>query len=250
MGIHRSGARQEGADFDTIVQVGKTLFRNAKSKIHPLSRVVIKTAMGKVGEQEGIMKISLNCGDLDERLGNVGIREGSFRTAVKQVEAINAVFDARVTTWDADKERMLAALRAAQHRAEIDKVKARMRHVDNGSYFAVLASGSIDDTLRLWYVATGDELHVLTEHANSVGGLAFSPDGQTLASGSQDNTVRLWNVATGEQRATLKGHADWVSSVAFFADGTILASASHDRTIRLWRAATEEEVLRHRTAGR
>ena len=127
-----SEARQEGADFDTMLQVAKTLFRNAKSKIHPLSRAIVQTGMAKVGDQEGHMKISLNCGDLDERLGNVGIRKGNFRTAVKQVEAISATFDTRVSTWEADKERMLAALRAAQHKAEIDKVKGRMRHIDNG----------------------------------------------------------------------------------------------------------------------
>src|SRR3990172_3633374 len=132
MPVSRSEARQEGADSDTLLQLAKTLFRNAKSKMHPLSRAVVKTAMAKVGDKEGAMKISLNCGDLDERLGNVGIREGNFRTAVKQVEAISATFDTRVSTWEADKGRMLAALRAAQHRAEIDKVKARMRHVDNG----------------------------------------------------------------------------------------------------------------------
>jgi hypothetical protein len=132
MSDRRSEARQEGVDFDTLLQVAKTLYRNAKSKIHPLSRAVVRTAMAKVGDREGMMKISLNCGDLDERLGNVGIRRGNFRTATKQVEAISATFDTRVSTWEGDKERMLAALRAAQHRAEIDKVKARMRHVDNG----------------------------------------------------------------------------------------------------------------------
>jgi len=128
----RSESRQEGADFDAMLQVAKTLFRNAKSKIHPLSRAVVKTAMAKVGDREGHMKISLNCGDLDERLGNVSMREGKFRTAVKQVEAVSATFDTRAATWETDKGRMLAALRAAQHRAEIDKVKAKMRHVDNG----------------------------------------------------------------------------------------------------------------------
>jgi hypothetical protein len=127
-----SEARQEGADFDTMLQVAKTLFRNAKSKIHPLSRAIVQTGMAKVGDKEGLMKISLNCGDLDERLGNVNLREGNFRTAVKQVEAISVTFDTRVSTWEVDKERMLAALRAAQHRAEIDKVKGRMRHIDNG----------------------------------------------------------------------------------------------------------------------
>ena len=128
----RSESQQECVDFDTLLQVAKTLFRNAKSKMHPLSRVVVRTGMAKVRDKEGMMKISLNCGDLDERLGNVRIREGSLRTAGKQVEAISATFDTRVSTWETDKQRMLAALRAAKHKAEIDKVKAKMRHVDNG----------------------------------------------------------------------------------------------------------------------
>lgn len=128
----RSESRQEGVDPDTLLQNAKTLYRNAKSKIHPLSRAIVKTGMAKIGNREGLMKISLNCGDLDERLGNVGVRKGNFGTAAKQVQAISATFDTRVGTWETDKARMLTALRAAQHRAEIDKVKVRMRHVDGG----------------------------------------------------------------------------------------------------------------------
>ncbi|MDT9196460.1 WD40 repeat domain-containing protein, partial [Limnospira sp. PMC 1245.20] len=59
-----------------------------------------------------------------------------------------------------------------------------------------LASGSSDNTVRLWDVATGRELRQLTGHTNSLLSVSFSPDGQTLASGSSDNTVRLWDVAT------------------------------------------------------
>jgi len=128
----QSKSQQEGVDVETLLQNAKTLYRNAKSKMHPLSRAVVKTGMAQIGNREGLMKISLNCGDLDERLGNVGVRKGNFRTATKQVSAINATFDTRVSTWETDKARMLTALRAAQHRAEIDKVKARMRHVDGG----------------------------------------------------------------------------------------------------------------------
>lgn len=128
----QSESRQEGVDVETLLQNAKTLYRNAKSKMHPLSRAVVKTGMARMGNREGLMKISLNCGDLDERLGNVGVRKGNFRTAEKQAQAISATFDTRVSTWETDKARMLAALRAAQHSAEIDKVKARMRHVDGG----------------------------------------------------------------------------------------------------------------------
>ncbi|MDE0018976.1 MAG: hypothetical protein OXU51_22540, partial [Candidatus Poribacteria bacterium] len=55
-----------------------------------------------------------------------------------------------------------------------------------------LASGSDDDTVRLWDAATGREILTLTGHSDSVNSVSFSPDGNTLASGSDDGTVLLW----------------------------------------------------------
>ena len=61
-----------------------------------------------------------------------------------------------------------------------------------------LASGSDDNTIRLWNVATGRPIgNPLTGHTDGSTSVAFSPDGKTLASGSADGTIRLWNVATG-----------------------------------------------------
>ena len=56
-----------------------------------------------------------------------------------------------------------------------------------------LASGSEDDTVVLWDVATGRELTTLTEYGG--GPLSFSPDGTTLASGSWSG-IKLWDIAT------------------------------------------------------
>ena len=48
-----------------------------------------------------------------------------------------------------------------------------------------LASGSEDQTIRLWDVATGQPRGApLTGHRDQVCSVAFSPDGKTLASGS------------------------------------------------------------------
>ena len=101
-----------------------------------------------------------------------------------------------------------------------------------------LASGSYDNTIRLWNVQTGIHLRTLTGHTGRVYSVMFSPDGQTLASGSYDNTIRLWNVQTGIHLRTLIGHRGSVHSIVFSPDRQMLASGSGDGTIRLWSAQT------------
>ncbi|MGW2048354.1 WD40 repeat domain-containing protein [Streptomyces sp. NPDC001858] len=57
-----------------------------------------------------------------------------------------------------------------------------------------LATGSDDNTVRLWDLATGVTQVTLAGHTGAVFSLAFSPDGRTLTTGSTDRTVRRWNV--------------------------------------------------------
>jgi WD40 repeat protein len=97
-----------------------------------------------------------------------------------------------------------------------------------------LASGSYDQTIRLWEVASGQSLRELKGHTGAVRSMAFSPDGKTLPSGSYDQTIRLWEVASGQSLPELKGHTGAVRSMAFSPDGKTLASGSEDQTIRLW----------------
>ncbi|KAI3113559.1 hypothetical protein CBS147330_9834 [Penicillium roqueforti] len=102
----------------------------------------------------------------------------------------------------------------------------------------LLASGSVDNTVRLWDTATGSLQQTLEGHSAPVWSVAFSPDGRMLASGSDDNIVRLCDPVTGALQQTLEGHSDWVRSVAFSPDGRLLASGSNDNTVRLWDLAT------------
>jgi WD40 repeat protein/uncharacterized caspase-like protein len=105
-----------------------------------------------------------------------------------------------------------------------------------------LASGSEDKTVKLWDVATGQELKTLRGHAANVEAVAFSPDGQFLASGSWDHTVKLWNVTTGQELKMLAGHTGDVDTVAFSPDGKMLASGGKDTDIILWDVTTGQQL--------
>jgi WD40 repeat protein len=106
-----------------------------------------------------------------------------------------------------------------------------------------VASGSFDNTITLWDVNRGVELHTLTGHTGRVTALAFSPDGKRLATASWDTTLKLWDPDTGKEIRTLKGHRNMVTGVAFSPDGKRLASASGDYTLKVWDADKGGETL-------
>lgn len=106
-----------------------------------------------------------------------------------------------------------------------------------------LASGSQDNTVRLWDNVNDREPTVLQKHTGWTNVLAFSSDGKMLASGSTDKTVQLWNAATGDLIATLKGHLNGIIALAFSPDGTILASGSAAGEIRFWSTETGDPLF-------
>lgn len=102
----------------------------------------------------------------------------------------------------------------------------------------IAASGD-DGSVRIWDVATGAAVQVLTGHADTVTAVAYSPDGTLIATGSRDLSVRLWDVATGTSLASAMGHTTAVARVAFSPDGATLASGAGN-DLRLWSISTAE----------
>jgi WD40 repeat protein len=106
-----------------------------------------------------------------------------------------------------------------------------------------LASGGGDKSVTLWEVSTGAKLRTFAGHSSHVFSVAFSPDGKTLASCGADGTVKRWDISTGAELQTLAGHTTSVSSVAFSLDGKILAGGNDNHTIQLWDTSTGAQAL-------
>jgi WD40 repeat protein/uncharacterized caspase-like protein len=97
--------------------------------------------------------------------------------------------------------------------------------------------------VKIWDVATGQEIGKLQGHGRAVDKLAFSRDGKFLATGGTDNTIKIWDLAAKRDLITLTGHTANIESLDFSPDGRLLASASEDGSTFLWDAKTGEHLL-------
>src|SRR5262249_9163120 len=105
----------------------------------------------------------------------------------------------------------------------------------------LLASGDADQKVKVWDVATGNEVLSLPRpsdlpgHTNYVIAAAFSPDGRHLASASWQEVI-VWDAKTGEKIRTLRGLVGSIQSVAFSRDGKLAAAGGYKGKgdIKIW----------------
>jgi WD40 repeat protein/beta-lactamase regulating signal transducer with metallopeptidase domain len=152
-----------------------------------------------------------------------------------------------VNLWDLQSWRNRSGLTLRGHKGTV-ACAALAPERTGGANSPLLATGGYDKTIRLWDLALGKEVAVLSGHTDVVRCLAFSPDGKTLASASTDKTVRLWDVAAGKEKKVVARFEVGAAGVAFSPDGKLLAlCASHDSNaslpggIMLWDLAADAE---------
>src|SRR4028118_2015710 len=172
--------------------------------------------------------------------------EGSGSKAVKA--SLKALVQMRRTPWVGAHKRTqveLSLLNTVSYVAAPNTLGGHTKLVNGVSFSPngkLLATGSFDNTVKLWDTSTGKEIKTLTGHTNSVNAVSFSPNGKLLATGSSDNTVKLWDTSTGKEIKTLTGHTNLVWAVSFSPNGKLLATGSSDNTVKLWDTTTDKEI--------
>ncbi|KAF3291475.1 hypothetical protein TWF970_000688 [Orbilia oligospora] len=111
----------------------------------------------------------------------------------------------------------------------------------------LLASASVDETVRIWDPATGQQLlqtSVATFPLWSFQTMVFSPDGKNLVV-ELYNFLILWSVTTGEQlricHKTLKKGRDYCS-MALSPSGKELALGTSGGRIEIWDTTTRQVI--------
>jgi eukaryotic-like serine/threonine-protein kinase len=107
---------------------------------------------------------------------------------------------------------------------------------------AVVASASIDGTVKLWNTRTALPLLTMRDPTSRVTGLALSPAGHLLATAGGGSTVNVWDTTSGKLINTLDDQRGGHVSVVFLPDGRRIASAGFgwEFVVSIWDLKTRK----------
>ena len=91
---------------------------------------------------------------------------------------------------------------------------------------ALVASGSVDDNLKVWRINTLELLHQFEGHTMSIYAAAFAPNGRFVYSGARDAEIRKWSLETGRQVAEPLRFRNAVVGLHFAPDHKTLIAGS------------------------
>jgi len=98
----------------------------------------------------------------------------------------------------------------------------------------LIASGSVDNTIRIWDVAKDECITCFEGHYKSITVVKFDSKGGLLLSGSCDSSIKLWDMYTRECIETFDNSNCNIISVDFSSDGAFILSSSSDFSVQIW----------------
>jgi hypothetical protein len=101
---------------------------------------------------------------------------------------------------------------------------------------SVLATASIDKTVKVWNTETLALIRTYRGHGAGVTAIDSAPDGRSLASAGEDGQIRLWSTASNRLIRSFKAHTARITSVSYAPGGEVIVSAAEDGSVKLWDA--------------
>jgi WD40 repeat protein len=110
------------------------------------------------------------------------------------------------------------------------------------SQSSTIAWKNVDDAVRVWNLATGEELLSITGIQAAVTGLSLSAAGDILAVSTYDGSLQVWDLLSGQLHHEWKMPV-WLSNLDFSPDTRLLAGVDTPNfTVRMIDLATGSEV--------
>ncbi|HAS39826.1 MAG TPA: hypothetical protein DCS93_05075 [Microscillaceae bacterium] len=147
---------------------------------------------------------------------------------------ITTSLDRSIRVWDYPQKKLYKVLHGFTYR----KINA-LKISPDGIYIA--AAGN-DQQVRVWKRSSGELVHTINSHTNTISTLAFSPDGKTLASGGRDSKVVLWDIDQGTEITSLRSTRENIATLAFSSDGRWLVTGTDRGSILIWQTKPRKLV--------
>jgi WD40 repeat protein len=108
-----------------------------------------------------------------------------------------------------------------------------------------LASGSSDNTVRVWDTMFYHEIPISFKNYGFVSSINFSPDSKYLAIGKTDGSISILSTTSWKEVLTYLDNNGYkeVRSISYSPDGKYLASGSSDETIKIWSTTSWKNVI-------
>ena len=98
-----------------------------------------------------------------------------------------------------------------------------------------LATGTSDEVVAVWDVATGRQRIALTGHAGGATDVAYLADGVTLVAVDRRGQLHLWDASSGRRLAAAwQAHTGASWRIAVHPDGEQFATTGDDGRVMIW----------------
>ena len=85
-----------------------------------------------------------------------------------------------------------------------------------------IATGSYDNTIKIWDIYTGEEIKTLKGHTDNVNCMTIK-DEKTIISGGSDRTLIIWDLTSEEKQVIHTSHWNWITSLVFIEPDRIVS---------------------------